>query len=311
MKTILLYLVVVLIWGSTWFAIKLQLGAIPSQVSVAYRFALAALLLFAWSWVRRLRMKFTLREHVWLILQGITVFSSNYVLFYEAEKHLVSGSVAIVFSLLAVFNILNNWVFFRVKPTYRVFVGALLGLFGIVLTFWHELLNLGSTSDNLLGIVMSVAATLVASLGNMVFVRLRKDGIPIVQGNAYGMFYGTIILFAYACVTGGKFSFDFSPSYIFSLFYLALFGSVIAFGCYLTLVGRIGADRAAYSSILFPMVALCISAAFEGYQLNVLSAVGIIFVLGGNGLVLAHKKPSRVAAATQPGKATSAEAIEA
>jgi len=311
MKTILLYIVVVLIWGTTWFGIKLQLGAIPSQVSVAYRFALAALLLFAWCWVRRLRMKFTLREHLWLILQGITVFSSNYVLFYEAEKHLVSGSVAIIFSLLAVFNILNNWVFFRVKPTYQVIVGALLGLFGIVLTFWHELLNLGSTSDNLLGIVLSVAATLVASLGNMVFVRLRKDKIPIVQGNAFGMFYGTIILFAYACVTGGKFSFDFSPGYIFSLFYLALFGSVIAFGCYLTLVGRIGADRAAYSSILFPIVALAISAAFEGYHLNLLSGLGIVFVLGGNALVLARKEPSRVAPPTKPETTESAEAIEA
>lgn len=311
MKTILLYILVVLIWGTTWFAIKLQLGTIPSQVSVAYRFALAALLLFAWCWVRRLRMKFTLREHLWLILQGITVFSSNYVLFYEAEKHLVSGSVAIIFSLLAVFNILNNLVFFRVKPTYQVIAGALLGLFGIVLTFWQELLNLGSTSDNLLGIVLSVAATLVASFGNMVFVRLRKDGMPIVQGNAYGMLYGTIILFAYACVTGGKFSFDFSPGYIFSLFYLALFGSVIAFGCYLTLVGRIGADRAAYSSILFPIVALCISAMFEGYQLNALSALGIVLVLAGNGLVLAHKKPSRVSPPTQPEKASGAEAIEA
>ena len=311
MKTILLYIVVVLIWGTTWFAIKLQLGTIPSQVSVAYRFALAALLLFAWCWVRRLRMKFTLREHLWLILQGITVFSSNYVLFYEAEKHLVSGSVAIIFSLLAVFNILNNLVFFRVKPTYQVIAAALLGLFGIVLTFWQELLNLGSTSDNLLGIVLSVAATLVASFGNMVFVRLRKDGMPIVQGNAYGMLYGTIILFAYACVTGGKFSFDFSPGYIFSLFYLALFGSVIAFGCYLTLVGRIGADRAAYSSILFPIVALCISAAFEGYRLNALSALGIVFVLVGNWLVLANKKPSHVAPTTQPEKASGAEAIEA
>jgi drug/metabolite transporter (DMT)-like permease len=311
MKTLLLYIVVVLIWGSTWFAIKLQLGSIPSQISVAYRFALAALLLFAWCWIRRRRVNFSLREHLWLILQGITVFSSNYVLFYEAEEHLVSGSVAIIFSLLAVFNILNNWIFFRVKPTYQVIVGALLGLFGIVLTFWHELLNLSSTSENLLGIVLSLVATLVASLGNMVFVRLRKDGIPIVQGNAFGMLYGTIILFAYACVTGSKFSFDFSPSYIFSLFYLALFGSVIAFGCYLTLVGRIGADRAAYSSILFPIVALCISAAFEGYQLNLLSALGIVFVLGGNGLVLAHKQPSRAASATKPETNESAEAIEA
>src|SRR5215469_898197 len=292
MKTILLYIVVVLIWGSTWFAIKLQLGAIPSQVSVAYRFGLAALLLFGWCWVRRLRLKFAFREHLWLMLQGLTVFSSNYVLFYESEKHLVSGSVAIIFSLLAVFNILNNWIFFRVKPTYQIIVGALIGLFGIILTFWHELLNLGSTSDNLLGIVLSVAATLVASFGNMVFVRLRKDKMPIVQGNAFGMLY------AYACLTGGKFSFDFSPSYIFSLFYLALFGSVIAFGCYLTLVGRIGADRAAYSSILFPIVALCLSAAFEGYRLNVLSALGIAFVLGGNALVLAHKQPANA----QPAK---------
>jgi len=292
MKTLLLYAVVVLIWGTTWFAIKLQLGSIPSQVSVAYRFALAALLLFAWCWVRQLRLKFSLREHLWLMLQGLTVFSSNYVLFYESEKHLVSGSVAIIFSLLAVFNIVNNWFFFKVKPTYQIILGALLGLFGIVLTFWQELLNLGSTSDNFLGIVLSVLATLVASLGNMVFVRLRKDAIPIVQGNAFGMLYGTIILFAYACVTGSKFSFDFSPSYILSLFYLALFGSVIAFGCYLTLVGRIGADRAAYSSILFPIVALCISAAFEGYRLNAVSALGIVFVLLGNGLVLARKQPA-------------------
>ena len=311
MKTILLYTVVVLIWGSTWFGIKLQLGVVPSQVSVAYRFALAALLLFFWCWVRRLRMKFSLREHLWLMLQALTVFSSNYALFYEAEKHLVSGSVAIIFSLLAVFNILNNWLFFRVKPTYQIIVGALIGLFGIVLTFWHELLNLGSTSDNFLGIVLSVVATLVASFGNMVFVRLRKNKMPIVQGNAFGMLYGTIILFAYACLTGGKFSFDFSPSYIFSLFYLALFGSVIAFGCYLSLVGRIGADRAAYSSILFPIVALCLSAAFEGYRLNVLSALGIVFVLGGNALVLAHKQPASAQSGTKPAKTSSAEAIEA
>jgi drug/metabolite transporter (DMT)-like permease len=144
-----------------------------------------------------------------------------------------------------------------------------------------------------------------------VFVRLRKNKMPIVQGNAFGMLYGTIILFAYACLTGGKFSFDFSPSYIFSLFYLSLFGSVIAFGCYLTLVGRIGADRAAYSSILFPIVALCLSAAFEGYRLNVLSAVGIIFVLGGNALVLAHKQPASAPPGTKPERTSSAEAIEA
>jgi drug/metabolite transporter (DMT)-like permease len=309
MKTLFFYTVVVLIWGSTWFAIKLQLTNVPSQVSVAYRFALAAVLLFAWCWIRRLRLRFSLREHLWLMLQGLTVFSVNYALFYEAEKHLVSGSVAIIFCLLVVFNILNSWFFFKVKPSYRVISGAVLGLLGIVLTFWHELLNLGSSADNLVGIVLSIVATFCASLGNMVFARLHKDGMPIVQGNAFGMLYGTVVLFGYACLSGAKFSFDPSPSYILSLLYLSLFGSVIAFGCYLTLVGRIGADRAAYCSILFPIVALCLSAAFESYKLNILSGLGIIFVLGGNALVLAHK-PSANASASAGETSGRAKVVE-
>jgi drug/metabolite transporter (DMT)-like permease len=310
MKTLFFYAVTVLIWGSTWFAIKLQLNGIPSQVSVAYRFALATVILFAWCWIRRLSLKFSFRKHLWLMLQGVTVFSSNYVLFYEAEKHLVSGSVAIVFSILVVFNILNNWFFFRAKPTLQIIGGAVLGLLGIVLTFWQELLNLGSSLDNALGILLSLVATLCASFGNMVFVRVRKEGIPIVQSNAFGMLYGSLVLFAYACFTGSKFSFDTSPSYLFSLIYLALFGSVIAFGCYLTLVGRIGADRAAYTSILFPIVALFLSALFEGYKLNTLSALGIILVLVGNGLVLAHKQLSG-ATSTKPETNSGAKPVEA
>ena len=311
MKTLFFYAVTVLIWGSTWFAIKLQLSSVPSQVSVAYRFALAALILFAWCWIRRLPLKFSFREHLWLMLQGITVFSTNYVLFYEAEKHLVSGSVAIIFSILVVFNILNNWFFFRVKPTYQVLGGAALGLLGIVLTFWYELFNLGSSLANVFGIGLSLVGTVCASFGNMIFARLRKDGMPIVQGNAFGMLYGTVVLFAYACFSGGKFSFDSSPSYILSLLYLALFGSVIAFGCYLTLVGRIGADRAAYCSVLFPIVALCLSAAFEGYRLNAVSGFGIILVLAGNVLVLAHKQPSSPAPGSKPATTGTAQALEA
>jgi drug/metabolite transporter (DMT)-like permease len=311
MKTLFFYAVTVLIWGSTWFAIKLQLNSVPSQVSVAYRFALAALILFAWCWIRRLPLKFSFREHLWLMLQGITVFSTNYVLFYEAEKYLVSGSVAIIFSTLVVFNILNSWFFFSVKPTVQVIGGAVLGLLGIVLTFWHELLNLGSSLDNVFGIALSVVGTVCASFGNMIFARLRKDGMPIVQGNAFGMLYGTAVLLAYACFSGGKFSFDPSPSYILSLLYLSLFGSVIAFGCYLTLVGRIGADRAAYCSVLFPIVALCLSAAFEGYRLNALSGFGIILVLAGNVSVLAHKQPSSPAPGTKPETTGTADALKA
>jgi drug/metabolite transporter (DMT)-like permease len=310
MKTLFFYAVTVLIWGSTWFAIKLQLGSVSSQVSVAYRFALAALILFAWCWIRRLPLRFSFRQHLWMMLQGVTVFSTNYVLFYEAEKHLVSGSVAIIFSVLVVFNILNSWFFFRVKPTYQMIAGAVLGLLGIMLTFWHELMNLGSNLNNVFGIGLSLVGTVCASFGNMIFARLRKDEMPIVQGNAFGMLYGTVVLLAYAGFSGGKFSFDPSPSYVLSLFYLSLFGSVIAFGCYLTLVGRIGADRAAYCSVLFPIVALGLSAAFEGYRLNAVSGLGIVLVLVGNVLVLAHKQASGSAPGADPEAAGSAQAIK-
>lgn len=311
MKTLFYYAITVLIWGSTWFAIKLQLQTVPSQVSVAYRFALATLILFAWCWIRRLALRFSFRQHLWLMLQGIMVFSTNYVLFYEAEKHLVSGSVAIIFSILVVFNILNSWFFFRVKPTFQMLAGAVLGLLGITLTFWHELMNLGSSLENVLGIGLSLLGTVSASFGNMIFARLRKDEMPIVQGNAFGMLYGTVVLLAYASFSGGKFSFDPSPSYILSLLYLALFGSVIAFGCYLTLVGRIGADRAAYSSVLFPIVALGLSAAFEGYRLNAVSGLGIVLVLLGNVLVLARKPSSGPAAGSKPAPSGPAQALEA
>ncbi len=290
MKNLFLYVLTVAIWGSTWYAITFQLNGIPTQVSVAYRFALATLLLFVWCWVRRLRLRFSVRDHLLLMLLGLTLFSINYVLFYEAEKHLVSGSVAIIFSLLVVFNILNGWLLFGSGPDRHVLAGAALGLLGIIIAFWQDLRTMNSGSQSFWGIMLSLAATLTASFGNLVSTRLQKRRIPVVPANAFGMLYGTIVLLAYAVLSGATFSFDTSASYIGSLAYLALFGSVIGFSSYLTLVGRIGADRAAYTSILFPIVALLFSAAFEHYNLTLLSALGIACILAGNGLVLLRKR---------------------
>ena len=293
MQNFFLYALTVAIWGSTWYAITLQLNGIPAQVSVAYRFVLATLILFAWCWLGRLRLRFSSREHALLMLLGLTLFSTNYVLFYEAEKHLASGGVAIIFSLLVVFNILNNWLLFGSKPDRQVIAGATLGLLGIVLTFWQDLRAMNSGS--VWGIVLSLAATLTASFGNLVSAQLQKRHIPVVPANAFGMLYGTVVLVAYALLSGAKFSFDTSARYVGSLAYLAVFGSVIAFSSYLTLVGRIGADRAAYTSILFPIVALFFSAAFEQYRLTLLAAFGIACILAGNGLVLLRRRPINAA----------------
>jgi drug/metabolite transporter (DMT)-like permease len=304
MKNIFLYVLTVAIWGSTWYAITLQLNGVPTQVSVAYRFALATLILFVWCRLRRISLRFSRGEHFLLLFLGLTLFSANYVLFYEAEKYLVSGSVAIIFSLLVVFNIFNNWLFFRSRPDRQVIAGAALGLFGIVLTFWPELHGMSSGSQSVWGILLSLAATFTASLGNSISAQLQKRRIAVVPANAFGMLYGTIILLSYALLSGARFSFDLSFRYVGSLAYLALFGSVIAFGAYLTLIGRIGSDRAAYTSILFPIVALFLSAVLEHYRLNLFAASGIVCILAGNALVLLRKRHIAVA-----GRAPKVEAI--
>ena len=293
MKNLLFYALTVGIWGSTWYAIKFQLNGIPTQVSVTYRFALATLLLWGWCCLRRMRLRFSGPDHFLLMLLGLTLFSTNYVFLYEAEKHVVSGIVAIIFSLLVVFNILNGRVFFGLQSPRRVIVGALLGLLGISLTFWPELRSMNSGSQSFWGITLSLAGTVSASFGNLLSARLQDRSIPVVPANAFGMLYGTVALLAYAVLSGAKFNFDFSAGYVGSLLYLALFGSVVAFGSYLTLVGRIGADRAAYVTILFPIVALLFSIAFEGYRLHWLAVLGIVCVLAGNGIVMVGSRGGR------------------
>jgi drug/metabolite transporter (DMT)-like permease len=141
--------------------------------------------------------------------------------------------------------------------------------------------------------LLSLAGTISASFGNLLSARLQDRSIPVVAANAFGMLYGTVALLAYAVLSGAKFNFDFSAGYVGSLLYLALFGSVVAFGSYLTLVGRIGADRAAYVTILFPIVALFFSIAFEGYRLHWLAVLGIVCVLAGNGIVMVGSRGGR------------------
>ncbi len=140
------------------------------------------------------------------------------------------------------------------------------------------------------GYFFGLGGTLLASTGNIVAARNQREQFPVLQTNAFGMGYGAILMIAIALIAGVPFRFETTPSYIASLVYLALFGSVIAFGAYLTLLGRIGADRAAYSSLLFPLVALGISTLFEGYQWSTPALVGVLLVLAGNFLVLSRRR---------------------
>lgn len=291
MKNLVLYATTVLIWGSTWLAITYQLGEVDPVLSVAYRFTLASILLILFSKIRRLSLSFSLRQHLFIALQGLLLFSINYLLVYLAELHLTSGLVAVVFSTLVFMNIFIGALLLGTPIRMNVLLGGVIGLAGITLVFLPELSAFSLRDSGFLGLILTLAATLIASLGNVTAARNQRNGLPVVQTNALGMGYGALAMYIYALIRGVPFSFSFSSTYIVSLIYLAVFGSIIAFGAYLTLLGRIGADRAAYASLLFPIIALGISTLFEGYNWSTSALVGVLLVVAGNFLVLSWRRP--------------------
>ena len=290
MQNSLLYLITVLIWGSTWLAIKFQLGIVAPEVSVAYRFFLAAILLFIYSIWQKLPLNFTRRQHAFMALQGLLLFSINYVLVYFAEESVTSGLVAVIFSSLIILNVFFGALFLKRQVNGRVLFGAVIGITGLAFIFWPELSAFDIGSAGLVGLLLAVVGSISASLGNIVSARNQENNLPVIQTNAFGMAYGSLITVIVALSRGTRFGFDPSFAYVSSLLYLALFGSVIAFGSYLTLIGRIGADRAAYIMIVFPVIALFLSAIFEGLNLSGLQYFGILLILSGNAVVLIKRK---------------------
>ncbi len=288
---LLFYSGVILIWGTTWFAILFQLGEVDPLVSIIYRFAIAAVILMIYCLATGKKMHFPLRDHLFMALMGVFLFSLNYWLFYMAELYLASGLVAVVFSTMVIWNILFGAFFIGTPVRPKVLIGAFLGLTGICLVFWPELASFKLSDKGVVGLLLSLAATVSASLGNITSARNQMGRIPVVQANAFGMSYGTILMIVVALLAGKEFTFQVTVPYTASLLYLALFGSVFAFGMYLTLIGRIGADRAAYTTLLFPLVALSLSMLFEGYRGSVGALVGVGLILIGNFLVL---KKSRI-----------------
>lgn len=295
-----LYGATVLIWGSTWYAIKLQLGTVEPDLSVAYRFLIAAAALIAFCLATGRRLRFAPRHHIYIAAQGFFLFSLNYWLFYNATFHLTTGVIAVVFSLILLMNIVNGALLFGTRVEPKVLGAAVLGLVGIVLVFRRELLALDLTSGRIIGLGISIVATYSASLGNMASLRNQRAGLPVMEVNALGMAYGAVFSLVFALLRGAPPAFDWRPEYVGALLYLAVFGSVLGFGFYLTLLGRIGADRAAYAAVLFPVVALVISTVLEDYQWSLAALIGVALILGGNLLALVPGRRRPAAVTVQP-----------
>jgi drug/metabolite transporter (DMT)-like permease len=284
-----LFAACVAIWGSTWIAITFQLGSVAPEASVFYRFLLASALLFGWCAARGLPLRFARREHLWIALQGALMFSFSYVAVYYAEQYVVSGLVAVGYSASPLLNMVGMRVFFGAPMTLRVGTGAALGIVGITLVFWPEFSHLKADDRVALGAAFTVASVVISALANMAAHRNHQAGLPIWQTMAWGMLYGAAFTLALALALGRPLGFEATPGYVLSLVYLSVFGSILAFGGFLTLLARIGAARAGYIGVMVPIVALAVSAAFEGYRWELLALVGVAVSVAGNVIILRRR----------------------
>ncbi len=260
------------------------------MLAVAYRFVLAALVAFAVCAYLRLPLTIAPKHHGFLVLQGILVFGINYWLIYISESQLTSGLVAVIFSTMVIMNMINSRIIFKTKIAGIAVIGALLGLIGVACLFWPEVKVLTFRDANFGAILLSLLATLIASLGNMVMARNQLHGLPALQVNAYGMFYGSMMLVIIALVRGVTFNWGTSLGFNVSLLYLSVFGSMVAFWSYTSLIREIGVDKAGYSSLLIPAVALGLSTLVENYQWNVPGIIGFALIIAGNFLVMRRPK---------------------
>ena len=287
-----LFTVATLIWGSTWLGIKFQLGVVPADLSVAYRFAIAALLLGAWCASTRRPLRFSAHVHAFIALQGVLLCGLNYVTVYWAEQYATSGLVAVLFSTIVFMTPLGARLAFGTPLTKRMLVAASLGVLGVALLFLPELARARDGGDAALGIVLGLVSTAIASAGNLAATRNHDAGIPVLTGAAWGMAYGALAAALVAMLMGARWSFDFRATYVVSLLYLAVFGTVVAFGSYLTLLKRVGPTRASYVAVATPIVAMALSTAFEGYRWTLLAGFGVVLALVGNRLALSPRRPS-------------------
>lgn len=286
------YVLTVLIWGLTWTAIRLQVEAAPVDLSVFYRFVLAAATaLVVLAVVRRLP-KLSLRQHGLLVLQGLTLYSINFLLIYRAAESMTSGLLAVVFSLAALFNAFNGWMLMRLVPNRRIYPAVALGVSGVALLFWHDL-NLGNAT--LGAILFALGGTYWFSLGNLISLRVRAADIPLLAGNAWAMFYGAVVLGIWCLIQGVDWHLPGSGTFWGATLFLAVPGSIIAFYSYLTVIRVLGADRAGYATVLFPVVALTVSTWLEGFEWTATAIIGAGLALLGNYVLF--RKPKQLAPA--------------
>ena len=285
-----LFTLVVFVWGLTWYAIRLQLGPIPAETSIFWRFVVASAIMWIGLAVAGRLKRAPLRGHLWFAALGAALFSCNFLFFYNAERFVASGVVSVVFAMASEFNVFNQWLFNRVRPTVRTVLGALIGVVGVAFLFADQLAATAAAGGgSALGLLLSIGGTYCFSLGNLASRPAAAAGGDLPNAVARAMTWGAAMLAVVVAARGLSFAPSTEPLYVGALLYLAAVGSALGFLTYLALVARIGPERAAYTTVLSPVIALAISWLLEGYHWSPWALIGAPLILVGNVVIFLPK----------------------
>jgi drug/metabolite transporter (DMT)-like permease len=283
------FVATVLIWGTTWLAISFQIGPVPVLVSVFYRFALSAAILWPVMAVLGRLPRLPPADHLAFAAQGLFLFCLNFICFYNAERFVPSGLIAVMFSLASVYNAVNSRLFFGDRITGRMLLATAVGVAGLILLFHRDIFGQAPDAQRLWGIFLGALGTLSFSFGNMISRRNSAKGIAPFVAMSWAMTYGSLMLAGLIWVTATDVVLPPPGLYRGALVYLALIGTIAGFGAYLTLVARIGPARAAYATVLFPVIALMLSSVYEGYEWTATGFAGLALTVLGNVILFVRR----------------------
>jgi drug/metabolite transporter (DMT)-like permease len=291
-STAQLFLACTAIWGTTWIAITFQLGDVDAAASIAYRFFIASALLYGWQRVRGTWRALPLVEHAWFIFLG-ALYAANYQLIYFAEGTLPSGLVAVSGASILFFNLVLARLFFRTRVTLALSLACMIGSSGIVLVFFDEI-RAFSLDGRGLAVAAALFGAFSASCANMVAQRFARQNVPVMTTNTLWMGYASLLTVLFIAIGPAEFGFLRTTGYVVSLLYLGVFGSVLAFSAFFTLLGKIGVGPAGYVAVSTPVVALAVSSVVEDLSWPLTRVLGVACILVGQ-LVLVRRKSVRPA----------------
>lgn len=281
-----------LVWGSSYFAVRHQIGDVQLEISLIYRLGIAGLVFFGLLAIHRRWQALALSDHLTVAAFGLCNLAFSYLLLYWATAEMTSAYVVIIFSTKVIMTACTTSVLLRKPFEGQVAWGGLVGILGVVVLLAPSFMD-HHQSISAKGVLFAVAGTFITSLGDVASARSSQKGINPIQANALGFLYATASLLLLALVFGWKPGFSLTPTYLASLAYLAVFASVLAWIFYLDLVGAIGPARAGYMVALFPTVGAICSVLFEGLPLTLPLVVGACLAAGGNLIAMRPHRAER------------------